>query len=62
MIEDGHFTSATELFERMQTTFVRDTAHASCRYVDRVYPHPYVGFVHHGNAAARPPTSTMSGC
>ena len=49
MIEDGHFTSATELFERMQTTFVRDTAHASCRYVDRVYPHPYVGFVHHGN-------------
>jgi hypothetical protein len=49
-LEDGHYSSAQELFDRTQNTFVRDlTKGTSCRYVDRIFPHPYVGFVHHGN-------------
>jgi len=49
-IEDGHYTPTAELFERTQNTYVRDmTRGTACRYVDTLYPHPYVGFVHHGN-------------
>ena len=51
MIEDGRYTPATELFERTQNSFVRDvTKGTSCRYIDTLYPHPYVSFVHHANA------------
>jgi hypothetical protein len=50
MIEDGHYTSAEELFERSQNTYVRDlTKGTACRYVDTLFPHPYLAFVHHGN-------------
>jgi len=49
-IEDGRYTPAAELFERTQNTYVRDaTKGTACRYVDTLYPHPYVGFVHHAN-------------
>jgi hypothetical protein len=49
-VEDGRYTPAAELFDRTQNTFVRDlTKGTECRYVDRLFPHPYVGFVHHGN-------------
>lgn len=49
-IDEGRYTPAAELFERSQNTFVRDmTRGTDCRYVDRLFPHPYVGFVHHGN-------------
>jgi hypothetical protein len=50
MIEDGHYTPADELFERTQNTYVRDmTKGTDCRYVDTLFPHPYVAFVHHAN-------------
>jgi hypothetical protein len=50
MVEDGRYTPAAELFERTQNTYVRDlTRGTNCRYVDTLYPHPYVGFVHHAN-------------
>ena len=50
MLEDGHYTPAAQLYERAQNTYVRDmTKGSSCRYVDTLYPHPYVAFVHHGN-------------
>ncbi|MBS0550129.1 MAG: hypothetical protein JSR24_20425, partial [Proteobacteria bacterium] len=49
MIEDGHYTPASELYERTQNTYVRDLTKGACRYVDALYPHPYVAFVHHGN-------------
>jgi hypothetical protein len=50
MVEDGRYTPAAELFERTQNTYVRDlTRGTDCRYVDTLYPHPYVGFVHHAN-------------
>ncbi len=49
-IEDGHYTPAKELFERTQNTYVRDlTKGSSCRYVDTLFPHPYLAFVHHAN-------------
>ena len=49
-VEDGRYTSAAELFERTQNTYVRDaTKGTACRYVDTLYPHPYVAFVHHAN-------------
>ena len=49
-IEDGHYTPAEELFQRTQNTYVRDlTKGSDCRYVDTLFPHPYLAFVHHGN-------------
>lgn len=49
-LEDGHYTSADELFERTQNTYVRDmTKNSDCRYIDTLFPHPYLGFVHHAN-------------
>src|SRR5262249_31703768 len=50
MLEEGRYTSAEELFERPQNTFVRDlTRGATCRYIATLFPHPYLAFVHHGN-------------
>lgn len=50
MLEDGRYTPASELFERTQNTYVRDlTRGTSCRYVDTLFPHPYLAFVHHAN-------------
>jgi hypothetical protein len=49
-IEDGSYTPAAQLFERTQNIYLRDaTKGTTCRYVDTLYPHPYVGFVHHAN-------------
>ena len=49
-LEDGHYTPASELFERTQNTYVRDlTKGSACRYVDTLFPHPYLAFVHSGN-------------
>lgn len=49
-LEDGKYTPAAELYERTQNTYVRDaTKGSACRYVDTLFPHPYVGFVHHAN-------------
>jgi hypothetical protein len=49
-LEDGRYTSAAALFERTQNTYVRDlTKGTTCRYVDTLFPHPYLAFVHHGN-------------
>ena len=49
-IEDGRYTPAAQLFERTQNTYVRDvTRGTGCRFIDTLYPHPYVAFVHHAN-------------
>ncbi|HTR86568.1 MAG TPA: hypothetical protein VMI56_18945 [Reyranella sp.] len=54
-LEEGKYTPADELFQRTQNTYVRDlTKGTSCRYVDTLYPHPYVAFVHHGNPPCGP--------
>lgn len=49
-IEDGRYTAPATLFERTQNTYVRDlTRGTGCRFVDVLYPHPYLAFVHHAN-------------
>ena len=49
-VEDGRFTPAEQLFERTQNTYTRDaTKGTACRYVDTLYPHPYLAFVQHAN-------------
>ena len=54
-IDEGRYTPAVQLFERTHNTYVRDmTRGTSCRYVDALYPHPYVAFVHHANPPCGP--------
>src|SRR5215475_8251301 len=49
-LEDGRYTPASELFERAQNTYVRDlTKKSDCRYIDTLFPHPFLAFVHNGN-------------
>jgi hypothetical protein len=49
-LEDGRHTPAAALFERTQNTYVRDaTKGTGCRFIDTLYPHPYLAFVHHAN-------------
>ena len=49
-LEDGRYTPAAELFERTQNTYVRDmTNGTACRFIDTLYPHPYLAFVQHAN-------------
>jgi hypothetical protein len=56
MLEEGRYVAAGELFARTQNTYVRDlTKGTTCRYVDTLYPHPYVAFVHHANPPCGPP-------
>lgn len=48
----GAFYSATELFNRQanENTFIDQiTEGENCRYIDTLFPHPYLGFVHHAN-------------
>ena len=60
-LEDGRYTPAAELFQRTQNTYVRDaTKGTACRYVDTLYPHPYVAFVHHANPPCGISWTTMS--
>ena len=49
-LEEGRYTSAADLFERTQNTYVHEmTKGTDCRFIDTLYPHPYVAFVHHAN-------------
>jgi len=49
-LDEGRYTAAPLLFERSQNTYVRDmTRGTGCRFIDTLYPHPYVAFVHHAN-------------
>src|SRR5262249_26961800 len=54
-LENGRYTPAAELFERAQNTYVRDlTKGSACRYIDTLFPHPYLAFVHNGNPPCGP--------
>lgn len=53
-VEDGRYTRAADLFERTQNAYVRDmTRGTPCRFIDTLFPHPYLAFVHN----ADPPCS-----
>jgi hypothetical protein len=63
MLEDGHYTSAEQLFERTQNTYVRDlTKGTTCRYVDTLFPHPISPSSITATRPAACPTSTISAC
>ncbi len=48
--EDGRYTPTADLFERTQNIYVRDmTRGTGCRFIDTLYPHPYVAYVQHAN-------------
>jgi hypothetical protein len=49
---DGKFISASERFQNFSNnTFVVQlrSKDSVCRYIDTLYPHPYLAFVHHNN-------------
>ena len=47
-IRDGHYSSASALFANSRNTYIQDiTSGGNCRYIDTMFPHPYVAFVHH---------------
>ena len=60
-IEDGRYSTAAELFERTQNTYVRDITKGACRYIDTLYPHPYIAFVHHGDPPCGLPNNNNIG-
>src|SRR5436190_17031682 len=48
---DRRFISARQRPDALGNTFIAGVTqqNAGCRYIDTLYPHPYLGFVHHGN-------------
>ena len=47
-IRDGRYTPANELFATSRNTYIQDiTRGGNCRYIDTMFPHPYLAFVHH---------------
>jgi len=49
LVTTGEYVSARERFAGQPNTFVEGLSHDECGYLDTLYPHPYLGFVHHGN-------------
>jgi hypothetical protein len=50
-MHEGHYISATKRFRRLRNTYIVDATRSglSCRYLDSLFPHPYLAFVHHRN-------------
>jgi hypothetical protein len=50
-LRDGQYMSAATRFSRLRNTYIVDVTRAgpSCRYIDTLFPHPYLAFVHHRN-------------
>jgi hypothetical protein len=51
VLRERKYVAPKELFERTSNSFIRDLTEGrgTCRYVDTLFPHPYLAFVHHGN-------------
>jgi hypothetical protein len=51
-LKQGRFVRARELLRRVEGTFIGDVTRtgADCQYIDSLYPHPYLAFVHHANS------------
>jgi hypothetical protein len=50
-VRDGRYIPARVRLESLTNTFTAaiTSRNTGCRYIDTLYPHPYLGFVHHGN-------------
>lgn len=49
-IRDGRYIPAKELFATSRNTYIQDitgSGGSNCRYIDTMFPHPYLAFVHH---------------
>jgi hypothetical protein len=51
LVRDGRYISARTRFNALGNAFISDITgrNGACRYIDTLYPHPYLAFVHHGN-------------
>lgn len=58
---DGRYVSARTRLDALRNTFidVLTKRRTDCRYVDTLFPHPYVAFVHHGNPPCNLPVNNM---
>ena len=61
---DRRYVPAAARLDTLTNTFTSELTkqNAGCRYVDTLYPHPYLGFVHHGNPPCGQPGINASGC
>jgi hypothetical protein len=50
-VREREFVPARERLRRVANTFVEDVTRPrqECQYIDSLFPHPYLAFVHHGN-------------
>jgi hypothetical protein len=50
--QEGAYVSARERFRREANRYVAEVTAAGvgCQYIDSLFPHPYLAFVHHGNS------------
>jgi hypothetical protein len=51
LVKDGKYIPVAKRLSEEKNEFVRDITEEDqdCGYLDTFYPHPYLGFVHHGN-------------
>lgn len=51
LARDRRYIPARSRLAALGNTFITDVtrSNTNCRYVDTLYPHPYLAFVHHGN-------------
>jgi hypothetical protein len=57
LARDRRYIPARTRLEALSNTFIAGITRQNpgCRYVDTLYPHPYLGFVHHSNAPCGSP-------
>lgn len=50
-VKDHKYIGAWERFSRYTNAYIEHVTRsgAACRYVDTLFPHPYLDFVHHAN-------------
>jgi hypothetical protein len=60
---DGRYISARERFHREANRYIEEVTRAGsgCQYIDSLFPHPYLGFVHHRNAPCGLPNINNAG-
>jgi len=51
LVRDRRYVSSRARLAALENTFITGVTSGStgCRYIDTLYPHPYLAFVHHGN-------------
>ncbi|HYM04595.1 MAG TPA: hypothetical protein VET85_16710 [Stellaceae bacterium] len=55
-LRDGRWIPVSERLQGSENDYVaKFNMGENCRYIDVLYPHPYLSFVHHNNAPCRPP-------